>query len=350
MQKKNFIAIFVLLPFTNIIAQDTTKAPAFKFSGSADVYFRYDFNNPKSAPFNNFTSFTNSQNSFELGMVSFKAEHNIGKVGMVADIGFGKRADEFSYNDKGSNVAVKQLFVNYSPSSKVKITLGSWATHIGYEVADAYLNRNYSMSYLFSYGPFFHTGLKSEFILGGKSILMVGIVNPADLKNAANMPKMIIAQLATVSNDEKLKAFFNYQGGKNNDSGRLYQGDIVLNYLLSGKFSLGYNATIQSRQENNLGKWENSKSWWGSALYVNADPKEWIGFTIREEYFNDKKNVLGLKAAIFETTFSTNFKVDNLLIIPELRFENANAQIYSKQNGSFIKSTGNFLLAAIYKF
>ena len=350
MQQKILFVIFALPSFTGLQAQDTTKATSFKFSGSADVYYRYDFSNPKSTPFNNFTSFTNSQNSFELGMVSLKAEHNIGKVGMVADVGFGKKTDEFSYNDKGSGIIIKQLFLNYSPSSKVKITMGSWLTHIGYEAADAYLNRNYSMSYLFSYGPFFHTGVKTEFAIGNKNTLMVGVANPADLKNTGNAPKMIIAQFATTSNDEKLKVFFNYQGGKNNDSSRLYQEDIVLNYLISGKFSLGYNGTIQSRMSSSLGKWKNAQSWWGSALYLNADPKEWLGFTLRGEYFNDKRNVLGFNAAIIETTFSTNIKVDNLLIIPEIRFENASNLIYSKSNGAPTTNTGNFLLAAVYKF
>jgi Putative beta-barrel porin-2, OmpL-like. bbp2 len=350
MLKKSLLATMLLPWFACLKAQDSTRVPAIKISGSADVYYRYDFNNPKGPPYNNLTSFTNSQNSFELGMASIKAEHTIGKVGMVADVGFGKRAQEFSYNDNSSSVAIKQLYVSYAPSSKVKLTLGSWATHIGYELVDAYANRNYSMSYLFSYGPFFHTGVKAEFTLGAKTTLMAGIANPSDLKYASNMPKMVIAQLATGSKDDKFKAYLNYQGGKNNDSGRLYQEDIVLTYALSGKFSLGYNGTIQSRQSNFLGKWDETKSWWGSALYLNVDPADWLGFTLRTEYFDDKKNVLGFNASIFETTFSTNFKVADLTIIPEFRFENANRQLYSKSDGTSLKSTGNFLLAAVYKF
>lgn len=170
MQKKILLAIFALPSFTCLKAQDSTKTSSFKLSGSADVCYRYDFNNPNSAPYNNYTSFTNSQNSFELGMASIKAEHRTGKVGMVADLGFGKRDAEFSYNDVGSNIAIKQLYITYSPLSKLKLTLGSWTTHIGYELVDAYLNRNYSMSYMFSYGPFFHTGLKGEFTLAKKQL------------------------------------------------------------------------------------------------------------------------------------------------------------------------------------
>lgn len=349
---KNIILLanFVIFAITTIHAQDTTKSSSFKISGSADVYYRYDLNNPKGAPYNNFTSFTQSQNSFELGMASIKAEHSMGKVGLVADLGFGKRAEEFSYNDAKSSVAIKQLFLTYAPSSKVKFIAGSFATHIGYELVDAYLNRNYSMSYLFSYGPFFHTGLKVEFATSDKTTLMAGIVNPADLKSASNLPKMAIAQLATRSDDDKLKAWFNYQGGKNNDSARLYQGDIVLNYSFSEKFSLGYNGTLQSRQFRNSGKWGSAESWWGSALYINADPKKWLGFTLRGEYFNDQNNVLGFDTNIFEATFSANFKIDHLIIIPELRFEKAGGKIYSVSNGSLINNTGNFLIAAVYQF
>ena len=256
MHKKWLCTLFVLNAFNYINAQDSTKQSSLKISGSADIYYQYDFNNPKSSPFNNFTSFTNSQNSFELGMLSLKLEHNIGKAGILADIGFGKRAADFSYNDENSALVIKQLFFTYAPSSKIKLSIGSWSTHIGYELPDAYLNRNYSMSYLFSYGPFFHTGLKAEYAFSERTSLMVGLANPADLKNAGNLPKMVIAQLATFSVDEKLKAWFNYQGGKNNDSVRLYQGDIVLNYTISDKLSLGYNGTWQLRQFNSSEKWE----------------------------------------------------------------------------------------------
>jgi len=336
--------------FSTTAAAAEEPKPKPVITGSADVYYRYNFQNPKTT-FNNLTSFTNSHNSFELGMASLKAEHSIGKVGMVADIGFGRRPDEFSYNDINTRVAIKQLYVSYSPSSKVKLTMGSWATHIGYELVDAYLNRNYSMSYMFSYGPFFHTGIKGEFTLAGKTILMVGVANPFDLKTASGFPKMAIGQLATASSDDKLKAYFNYQGGKYNDSSRLYQGDVVLTYAVSDKFSVGYNGTLQSRQAKALSKWSSGASWWGSALYLNVDPTSVFGLTLRGEYFNDKKNVLGFDGDVFEATLSANFKIDNLTIIPELRLDNAgNAGLFEKSTGVATKSTQSFLIAAVYHF
>ncbi|MEO6136473.1 MAG: outer membrane beta-barrel protein [Ginsengibacter sp.] len=342
--------LLVCLCSIGLHAQDSSDVSLFKISGSADMYFRSDWNNPKHITYNNFTSFTQSQNSFELGMASVKLEHAIGKVGMIADLGFGKRAEEFSYNDTRSGVAIKQLLITYAPSSKLKFTAGSFATHIGYELVDAYLNRNYSMSYMFSFGPFFHTGLKADFLLGKKNTLMVGIANQSDLKSASVLPKMVIAQFATTSGDDKLKAWINFQGGKTNDSGRLYQGDLVLNYTLSESLSLGYNGTLQSRETKISGKWESPRMWYGSALYINSDVRQWLGFTLRGEYFNDQKNVLGFGTDIFETTLSANFKIDNLTIIPEIRFESAGTKMYSSHNENMVNKTGNFLVAVVYHF
>jgi len=355
--KKIITFISFIMVFGNVFSQDSSSTRTFKISGSADVYYRYNFNNPKDPPYNNLTSFTTSHNSFELGMASIKAEHSFGKVGMVADLGFGQRADDFSYTDfsgnSASRFAIKQLFVTYAPSDKIKFTFGEWATHIGYELVDAYLNRNYSMSYMFSYGPFLHTGIKADISLGGKNALMVGIANPTDFKTAPTMPKTIIAQFSTGSNDDKIKAYFNFQGGKQTDSAKLYQGDVVLTYAVSDKFSLGYNGTLQSRSSRSGGKWNDANSWWGSALYLNADPVSWFGLTLRGEYIGDKKTVLGIfgdEGNSFETTLSANFKIDNLTIIPEFRLDNAKNEVFFKHDGSTVKSTGSFILAATYHF
>jgi len=333
-----------------VLAQDSSKTNSFfNISGSADAYYRYNFDNPKNYPYNSLTSFTHSQNSFELGMASIKAEHTMGKVGMVADFGFGTRAEEFAYNDANTRFAIKQLYISYAPSAGIKFTFGSWATHIGYEVLDAYLNRNYSMSYMFSYGPFSHTGVKADITLSNKSALMVGIANPTDFRSASAMPKTVIAQFSTASKDDKLKAYFNFQGGKQSDAKKLIQGDVVLTYALTDKFSLGYNGTLQSvKLSDSLKNWSSS-TWWGSALYLNVDPISWFGLTLRGEYLGDNNEFLGLGNAL-ETTLSANFRIDNLTIIPELRLDNAKNDIFSKSDVETGKSTGTFVLAATYHF
>jgi hypothetical protein len=341
------------------VAQDETSTEepgsTTTISGFADAYYKYDFG--KTAA-NNKTSFTNSHNSFELGMASLKVEHSTKKVSVVADLGFGKRAQEFSYNDAGLMAAIKQLYVSYAPAEWIKFTMGSWATHVGYELVDAYANRNYSMSYMFSNGPFFHTGLKVD-LTSGMHGLMVGVANPTDFKTAPGTginKKFLLAQYALAASDN-FKAYVNYVGGQAPDSSKSKQFDLVLTGTVSDKFSLGYNGTVSNTKFRSDGKFSDSKSWWGSALYVNIDPTSWFGITLREEYFSDKD---GLKTfpgsvyadggSVFASTLSANFKINSFTIIPEFRIDNANKNIFMNADGGMKKSNANVLLAAIYKF
>ena len=98
----------------------SVEVAGIKITGSIDVYYRYNFANAKDTAgnpiTNNYTSFTNSQNSFELGMASIQASHSFGKASAFIDLGFGRRAEEFSYanTDHSTLFAVKQAYLSYA--------------------------------------------------------------------------------------------------------------------------------------------------------------------------------------------------------------------------------------------
>ncbi|HXB43626.1 MAG TPA: outer membrane beta-barrel protein [Puia sp.] len=353
-------------------ADSTAKpAPPVTITGSVDGYYRFNFSNPKVGT-NNYTSFTNSQSSFELGMASIRADHSFGKVSATLDLGFGRRAEEFSYNDAAHPTlfAVKQVYVSYQASSKIKFTMGKWGTHIGYEVLDAYSNRNYSMDYMFSYGPFFHSGLKADVTLSGTTAFMIGIANPTDFSTTTSSTKVLLAQFSTGTKDGKLKVFLNYQGygGVSQDTviaagytlyKNLNQIDLVVNGTISSKFGVGFNYTQQFVNSSALDK---SSNWGGLAGYLNFDPSSTFGLTLRGEYFFDQdglkinpidytnpKYTKGLN--VFDLTLSGIFKIgSNLTIIPELRLDDGSKDFFSKSDGTTTKSTVSGLLAAVYHF
>ncbi|MEN9686380.1 MAG: hypothetical protein RLZZ28_2166 [Bacteroidota bacterium] len=342
MLKKFFTVCIGISSFLLVNAQqDSTKKSITTIIGSVDAYYRYNFENPPGKT-NNLTAFTNSKNSFELGMASIRLDHSYKRVSATVDLGFGKRAQEFSYNDVGTTLsAVKQAYIGFAVSDKVKISMGKWATHVGYELMDAYANRNYSMGYAFSYGPFFHTGIKADISLGGKTSLMVGVADPTDYVSAPNDIRVAIAQISTASKNDKIKAYLNFQGASG-----LSQFDLVLTALLNEQFNVVYNGTILS---STIGT--DKSSWNSNVLYLNYDPVKSFGLTLRGEYFSDRKltPVTGT-GNIFAATLSGNLRIDNLTIIPELRLDNANTAIFTKSDGGAIKNTSTFLLAAVYKF
>lgn len=357
MLRKISLATATVLFFFASQAQDSTKS--LTVSGSIDAYYRYNFAGQQ----NNYTSFTNSQSSFELGMASLRADATAlsGKVGATVDLGFGRRAEEFSYNDgaatSGKNgfltlAAVKQAYVTYAPSSKVKFTAGKFATHVGYELLDAPLNRNYSMSYMFTNGPFFHTGLKAD-ITAGPIGFMLGLTNYTDQSTATTTTNNLIAQVSGGTKDGKLKVYLNYSGFGGSKKGinpsglkSLNQFDAVILGTISSKFNIGYNGTVQSRKPVT----GSSGSWIGNALYFNFDPTDKVGITLRSELISDSKTIYFGTKSIFANTISVDAKVGPLTIIPELRFESAQSNFYLKNNGSGTKSTATALVAAVYKF
>jgi hypothetical protein len=335
-------------------AQDSTKTSPLAINGSADVYYKYDFGESKA---NNLTSFTNSHNTFELGMASVKFDYKLPKVEMVADLGFGKRATEFSYNDQGILAAIKQLYMSYSVNNSLKLTAGSWATHVGYELVDAYANRNYSMSYMFTNGPFSHTGVKAEATL--KSVgLMVGIVNPTDFKYVPDgvlNKKFFIAQYSFAPSD-LFKFYLNYVGGQNVDTTKQRQFDVVITSKVSGKFGVGYNGTLFNTQKYmGNSKFNDFKTCWGSALYLNFDPTTHLGFTLREEYFSDHNKLKVFSTQlnggnIMSSTLSANIKADNFMLIPEFRLDHSSVPLFVNKTGGSTQTAANVLVAAVFSF
>jgi len=333
-------------------ADDQQKKPTLTITGSADAYYKYDFAKTKA---NTFTSFTGSQNAFALGMASLKMEHTSAKTDVVLDLGFGPRAKEFAYTDDGITQAIKQLYVSYSPAEWIKFTAGTWATHVGYELVDPQLNRNYSMSYMFTNGPFSHTGLKAD-ITRGKHAFMIGISNPTDYRIVPDgymNKKFLIAQYSYAPN-EKIKFYLNYVGGKSLDTSKTKQFDVVATAKVSDKFNIGYNGTFTSLQTWDGVKNLSANNWWGSALYLNYDPITWFGLTLREEYFSDKDHLKLTMApagcTMVASTLSANFKVNSLILIPEFRLDNSSEKMFVDKNGAAVSTAANVLLAAIYSF
>jgi len=349
------ISLFILSAIVSQVifsqnADSTAKKGSLKITGSVDAYYRYNFANARdSGRTNNYTSFTNSQNSFELGMASVKTDYTIGKIQAVADLGFGRRVEENSYNDKGTLAAIKQAYVSYAPSDHVKFTMGKWSTHVGYEVTDAYVNRNYSMDYMFSYGPFFHTGIKMEVTANSNLGFMIGVANPTDFSTASFAKKNFIGQIHLATTNSKINAYLNYVGGKDMSDASVNQFDLVFTGAISSQFSIGYNGTVKSVKPSG----GSSDSWWGSALYLNYDPCSLFGLTARGEYFGDEKGVAGFGTNIFDFTLTGNIYINNLTIMPEFRIDGAKDPIFYKNVDKLLptaKSTGTFILGAAFHF
>ncbi|KQB39279.1 outer membrane beta-barrel protein [Flavobacterium aquidurense] len=356
--KKVLHVLAAMLTSSFAFAQDETEAsvsPATTWGGSADAYYKYDF----SKQMNGLTSFTNSQDSFELGMASIQAAHTFGKASVFVDLGFGKRAGEFSYNettdkDITAKFLIKQLFFTYQVSDEFKVVAGSFGTHIGYEVLDAIGNKNYSMSYAFSYGPFFNTGVKAVYT-SGKFTAMAGITNPTDFKSAmdaGSSQKTYIAQLGYIGDTGS--AYLNFTSGSSNPASdeNKTQIDFVASKTITDAFSLGFNATY-AKTKNDFDS-ELDGDWFALVGYANYAFKPSLSLAYRIEYFDAKDAAASLGTLtgsnVFANTVSLNYKVGKLTIIPELRYDAASEDIFLDKDAA--PAGGSFfgLIATTYSF
>lgn len=336
------------------LTQDTTArtyAIPFTISGYIDAYYRYAGNKVGSL-----TSFTPTHDAFSLGMANLVLSGQKGKVGYLVDLGIGPRALEANYTDQGILQALKQLYLTYALHEKVKLTLGNFATFVGYESIDAPLDKQYSTGYLFSKGPFFHTGLKADYIISPKWSAMLGIFDDTDSKFDVISKKHIGTQL-TYDNG-RFKSVVNFLSGREReDSVRTHktlghQIDWVGTYQITTKTALGLNLTNKFAVQPESALPHKSAQWRGVACYFNQTISNAFTLALRGEWVDDADGLLfgtsGNK--VKEITLTGNWSVSSLMIMPEIRWDFASEPIFVDYRGSMVSSYPSFLMAAYYKF
>ncbi|NJC26530.1 porin [Neolewinella antarctica] len=350
---------------TPAVGQATAKEePSFSLSGYADAYFQHVLTDAKGAdgsPLTFPTSFAQETRGFGVGNVNLLAEKALGKVGFVGQVGFGPRAD--AANGRFPNL--QQLFVTYSPSDAITLTMGQFGTFVGYEVIDAVANMNYSTSYLFSYGPFFHTGLKADFALGESFGAMVGVFNNTDSRfNDAGY--YYGAQLSTETGG--IAAYLNFLYGTDtedvsgDDDATTFQVDLTATYEVSETIMLGLNASRKSTENliDDESKVGHSDGFTGIALYGTVGITDNASLNLRSEYFVESapEDITLDGRGVFAITASGNFNIGDLRIIPEFRFDSSADFAGTYSDGIINYGTDNdednsiatFIVAAVYAF
>ncbi len=317
----------------------------FSVSGFVDAYYQYHF---QEQPFP--TSFTETHNSFTPGMANVVLSKE-GKFGFVADLAVGPRA-EVANGYNGTTLAViKQLYVSYGATDNLTFTLGNFGTHVGYEVIDAPANLNYSTSYMFSNGPFYHTGLKADVSITDNFGFMVGLFNDTDSKIDEVSGKHIGAQISFSSGG--LDAYLNYIGGKDDDSVADnevfgHQIDLTATYEVSDAFAFGLNSTVKTVAPD---KGDNT-SWFGAALYANYAFNDAFTLALRGEYISDEDGLISgvSENNITSLTLSGNIYLGPITLIPEVRLDTSKEDAFLDDAELPTDKSAAFIFAAVYAF
>ncbi len=337
-----FLSLIALtLPFCSS-AQDDSEAPELSISGSIDAYYRVNLNNSNDetsgATMSPGSSFAN-QPGFALGMANIILGLDGEKSGFVADLAIGPKGDEAVFNavnadgNPANSAIINQLYAYWHVGESVTLSFGNFNTFLGYEVISPTGNFNYSTSYMFSNGPFSHSGLKADFDMGNGWSLMTGIFNPTDFTDF-NPTAEYMGGLQLGYSADAGSFYFNSLFDDD-----FYQFDITTGWDLSDSFYLGVNTTYAK------------DSFYGIAGYFQLATSETFGLGLRTEYFADEGlGLVGDGETIFDVTLSGNATIGNLTLIPEIRLDSYSNDVIIAADGSMKSSLSSFVLAAVYSF
>ena len=364
----------------------TTSQGTLGINGYVDTYYMYNLNDPTSR-LNQARVFDTKHNNFSLGLVQTAVTYTKGKMKVVADLTFGPNAELGNFGNIGSSaINIKQAYGTYNFTDKLAFTIGQFGTHIGYELIDAPLNYNYSLSYLFGNGPFYHTGAKLDYTVNDKFGLMVGLVNGWDELSDFNNKKSVTGQVHLVpvegfqvyanliSGDESngLSAFGTKKGSLTN----LF--DLTTSFQVNDVFKIGVNAayghfeTAYDRaitdediaaatpedatlmMSDRAGAKDTDGDWKGAALYLNYALSPTFGLGLRAERFSDPKGLRyfgPIEATGITLTGDIKLADGNFLIKPEIRYDKTKNDYFVAGADNKVKKNQTTIGAAfIYTF
>ncbi len=195
---------------------------------------------------------------------------------------------------------------------------------------------NYSTSYLFSNGPFYHTGAKVDFAIAEGFGAMVGIFNDTDAKIDQVAGKHFGGQLSFESGG--FAGYLNALAGKEEEEFtdgedlNEFQVDLTATFEANDNLMFGLNTSSYNTASDGDGQ----GGFFGTAVYSTIGVSESAEISLRAEYFAltapedvdiDEPNVLS-----FTATGNINI-ADGFRVLGEVRYDTGSNDFLNTING-----------------
>ncbi len=120
-----------------------------------------------------------------MGKITVEKKNSVdSRLGFRLDVGLGETVDRvISVSDSSRNEATKhilQAYGSYVAPGGLTIDFGKFVTPIGAEVIETKDNFNYSRGWLFTYGPYYHAGVRAKYAINDKATVTGFLVNGWD--------------------------------------------------------------------------------------------------------------------------------------------------------------------------
>lgn len=326
-------------------APPTWSVGPIDFSGFVDAYYNFNANHPQNKSYGNqLHYFDLDSDTFSLAMARLSLAHDADPVGFRVDLGFGKGYEAFLAADSTSFAHLEQAYVALKPKGGhgFEADFGGFVTSAGAEVTEAKDNWNYSRSFLYALGPFYHVGLRTSMPLTKSFTAGVQVVNGWNNYTDNNSGKTI--GITTLYTKPKFIFANNYYGGPENagtNTGFRHYFDSVLTLTPTSKF----NAYIEYDYWQNRNALQTGPTTYvatnldhiqgiATAAKFQATPK--FAFVGRYEYVADKSDAGGSIATasrqnLNEFTITGEYKLpEGMLARLEYRRDSSDKPYFNK--------------------
>ena len=330
-------------------AQDSMAArpwyETISVNGFVSSSYSYSFNRPLSRV-NGYRIFDFDDKSFKIDVAEIvlqKPTPKAGDAGFRMDVAMGGSIPRVTaaaglFRDafgNGQDIDLQQAYVSYVANAGrgLKLELGKFVTHFGYEVIEGYdgWNDNVTRSLLFGYAiPFTHTGIRAAYPFSDRVSAMVMVVNGWDDATDRNQQKSAGAQLSLTPSSKLTLILNGMYGAERPDNSRDPRTllDLVATWRPAGRFALGLNLD-HGREKNGASPGRNAR-WDGAAVYVRVGLTEKFSLIGRAERFGDWDGArTGLTQRLNEVTLTPEFRpAPGIVMRGDLRLDHSDQEVF----------------------
>lgn len=316
---KKIILSVSILTFAMITAQEATEAeiPKVTFSGYAEIFYTYDFNQPDNHIRQPFLYTYNRHNEFNLNLGLVKAnyatENMRANLAMMA--GTYPQDNMSAEQDLLKNINEANIGFKISKTKNIWLDAGILPSHIGWESAIGKENLTLTRSIAAENSPYFETGAKISYTSdNGKFFLSGSVLNGWQriARPEGNQTLAFGHQINYKFSDNFILNSSSFIGSDQPTAEKKmrYFHDLYANFNLGEKWSgiAGFDAGAEQNAKGS----EKYNLWYSPNLLVRYAITNQTKIGGRVEYFNDENGVIiGTTTPNGFQTFGYSLNVDH---------------------------------------
>ncbi len=318
---------------------------AISINGFVSSTWSYNANTPDSRR-NTLHVFDVDDNSITVNVAELAFHRDAVKrndVGFTVHLAAGTSVPRVSRSAgmNSGDVDVHQAYASWMAplGSGLRVDVGKFVTHAGYEVIEGYdgFNDNATRSLLFGYAlPFTHTGLRLTYAASSALSTALYVVNGWDNAVDNNSSKTLGAQIALAPMDGLsliLNGLYGPERDNNNSDNRSLI-DVCASYNPGGTVTVGANMDIGS--EARAAANDGDASWFGVAGYLRLKLADRFSLALRGEMFDDADGVrTGTVQKLTSVTLTPEYRPADMVVLrADLRLDSSDQSVFEKASST----------------